>query len=101
MRAPAAGWVLTVRTSYDPSLDPIKLRPRVGMVFQRPNPFAISIFDNVAYGLQLISIRSKREREERVERVLRSAALWDEVKDQLGASGMALSGGQPQRLCIA
>jgi phosphate transport system ATP-binding protein len=100
--ARAGGWLgLDGVNIYDPSLDPIKLRRRVGMVFQRPNPFALSIFDNVAYGLRLSGVRSKRELQERVERVLRGAALWDEVKDKLGASGMMLSGGQQQRLCIA
>jgi phosphate transport system ATP-binding protein len=82
--------------------DLIALRKRVGMIFQRPNPFPMSIFDNVAYGLRL---RSQRARKgviaELVEQALRGAALWDEVKDKLQQSGMALSGGQQQRLCIA
>jgi phosphate transport system ATP-binding protein len=83
-------------------LDPIKLRRRVGMVFQRPNPFAKSIYENVAYGLRVHGVRDRREIDERVERALTRAALWDEVKDRVHkASGAALSGGQQQRLCIA
>jgi phosphate transport system ATP-binding protein len=83
-------------------LDPVLLRRRVGMVFQRPNPFAKSIYENVAYGLRVAGIRNKHVIDERVERALRQAALWDEVKDRLHkASGLALSGGQQQRLCIA
>ena len=83
-------------------LDPVKLRRRVGMVFQRPNPFVKSIYENVAYGLRVLGIRDKRQIDETVERALRQAALWDEVKDRLHkASGTALSGGQQQRLCIA
>jgi phosphate transport system ATP-binding protein len=83
-------------------LDPVKLRRRVGMVFQRPNPFVKSIYENVAYGLRVLGIRDKRQMDETVERSLRQAALWDEVKDRLHkASGTALSGGQQQRLCIA
>jgi phosphate transport system ATP-binding protein len=87
---------------YDSSLDPIMLRRRVGMVFQRPNPFAQSIYENVAYGLRVLGVRDKRLLDEKVESALRRAALWDEVKDRLHkASGTALSGGQQQRLCIA
>ena len=86
---------------YGDALDPVLLRRRVGMVFQRPNPFAKSIFDNVAYGLRLLGERSKRVVAEKVERALRRAALWDEVKDKLASPGTALSGGQQQRLCIA
>ncbi|MDW8145930.1 MAG: phosphate ABC transporter ATP-binding protein PstB [Roseiflexaceae bacterium] len=83
-------------------LDPVKLRRRVGMVFQRPNPFVKSIYDNVAYGLRVQGIRDRRILDEKVETALRRAALWDEVKDRLHkASGTALSGGQQQRLCIA
>ena len=78
-----------------------RLRQRVGMVFQRPNPFPMSIFDNVAYGPRGMGIKSKSELEGIVEESLRRAALWDEVKDQLMSSGMGLSGGQQQRLCIA
>lgn len=86
---------------YGSGLDPVLLRQRIGMVFQRPNPFPKSIFDNVAYGPRLAGRTNKRELEEIVERSLRSAALWDEVKDKLNKSGLALSGGQQQRLCIA
>ncbi len=78
-----------------------RLRQRVGMVFQRPNPFPMSIFDNVAYGPRGMGIKSKSELEGIVEESLRRAALWDEVKDKLKSSGMGLSGGQQQRLCIA
>jgi phosphate transport system ATP-binding protein len=83
-------------------LDPVKLRRRIGMVFQRPNPFAKSIYENVAYGLRVRGVSSRRVIDARVEQALRRAALWDEVKDRLHrASGAALSGGQQQRLCIA
>ncbi len=82
--------------------DPVLLRRRIGMVFQKPNPFpTMSIFDNVAAGLRLTGIRDKRRVAETVERSLRRAALWDEVKDSLGKSGVSISGGQQQRLCIA
>ncbi|WP_242394568.1 phosphate ABC transporter ATP-binding protein PstB [Anaeromyxobacter oryzisoli] len=85
---------------YGRDVDPVHLRRRVGMVFQRPNPFpTMSIFDNVAAGLRLNRIRGDHEAS--VERCLRQAALWDEVKDRLGASALGLSGGQQQRLCIA
>lgn len=86
---------------YGDEVDPIILRRRVGMVFQRPNPFAKSIFDNVAYGLRVLGERNRARIAERVEWALRRAALWDEVKDRLHALGTALSGGQQQRLCIA
>ncbi|MBN2555588.1 MAG: phosphate ABC transporter ATP-binding protein [Anaerolineales bacterium] len=82
-------------------VDVVELRKLVGMVFQRPNPFPKSIFDNVAYGPRAHGLREKQMLEEIVEASLRKAALWDEVKDDLGKSGMALSGGQQQRLCIA
>ncbi|HNT77931.1 MAG TPA: phosphate ABC transporter ATP-binding protein PstB [Anaerolineae bacterium] len=82
-------------------MDVVALRRQVGMVFQRPNPFPKSIFDNVAYGPRMNGLRDKAKLGEIVERSLRDAALWDEVKDDLGKSGMALSGGQQQRLCIA
>jgi phosphate transport system ATP-binding protein len=82
-------------------MDVVKLRRYVGMVFQRPNPFPKSIFDNVAYGPRANGLRDKARLGEIVERSLRDAALWDEVKDDLGKSGLALSGGQQQRLCIA
>jgi phosphate transport system ATP-binding protein len=81
--------------------DPVALRRQVGMVFQRPNPFPKSIFDNVAYGPRLNGLAPAREIPERVERALRRAALWDEVKDRLADPGTSLSGGQQQRLCIA
>jgi phosphate transport system ATP-binding protein len=85
-----------------PEVDPVQLRRVVGMVFQRPNPFpTMSIYDNVAAGLRLTGRRPKRELDEVVERSLRRAALWDEVKDKLRANGTSLSGGQQQRLCIA
>ena len=86
---------------YGPEVDPIMLRRRVGMVFQRPNPFAKSIFDNVAYGLRVLGERNSSRISERVEWALRRAALWNEVKDRLHSPGTALSGGQQQRLCIA
>jgi len=81
--------------------DPVALRQNVGMVFQKPNPFPKSIFDNVAYGPRVTGLKDHHKLEEIVERSLRSAALWDEVKDNLGKSGLDLSGGQQQRLCIA
>ncbi|HEX3723060.1 MAG TPA: phosphate ABC transporter ATP-binding protein PstB [Nitrolancea sp.] len=86
---------------YGAQVDPISIRRRIGMVFQRPNPFTKSIFDNVAYGLSFGSKLSKSEIKDRVEEALRSAALWDEVKDRLNHSALALSGGQQQRICIA
>jgi len=82
-------------------VDPVALRQNVGMVFQKPNPFPKSIFDNVAYGPRVTGLKDRHQLEEIVERSLRSAALWDEVKDNLGKSGLDLSGGQQQRLCIA
>jgi phosphate transport system ATP-binding protein len=84
---------------YDRAIDPVAVRRHIGMVFQQPNPFAMSIFRNVAFGLRLNGYRGNVE--ERVEKALRGAALWDEVKDKLRQSGLALSGGQQQRLCIA
>lgn len=86
---------------YSPEMDVVELRRRVGMVFQRPNPFPMSIFDNVAYGPRVLGIKRRSTLEEVVERSLRDAVLWDEVKDNLRKSGLALSGGQQQRLCIA
>ncbi len=83
------------------SMDVVALRQRVGMVFQKPNPFPKSIYDNVAYGPRVNGIRDKKVLDEIVETSLRGAALWNEVKDNLGKSGLALSGGQQQRLCIA
>jgi phosphate transport system ATP-binding protein len=86
---------------HAPHVDVVKLRRRVGMVFQKPNPFPKSIFDNVAYGLRLGTRLPASELEGRVEKALRGAAIWDEVQDRLSSSAMALSGGQQQRLCIA
>jgi len=87
---------------YDPNVDPVQLRRVVGMVFQRPNPFpTMSIYDNVVAGLRLTGRYGRAELDQVVERSLRRAALWDEVKDKLRANGMSLSGGQQQRLCIA
>ena len=85
----------------DPKTDLLALRRRVGMIFQKPTPFPMSVFDNVAYPLRLHFKLSRKEIEERVEAALQGASLWDEVKDQLRKSGLALSGGQQQRLCIA
>ncbi len=86
---------------YEPDVDVVDVRRRVGMVFQRPNPFPMSIYDNVAFGPRLYGIKSKSVLDEIVEKSLVAAALWDDVKDKLKQSGMALSGGQQQRLCIA
>lgn len=86
---------------YDPGLDVTVLRKRVGMVFQKSNPFPKSIYENVAYGPRIAGIRDRRQLDEIVERSLRQAALWDEVKDRLHESALELSGGQQQRLCIA
>jgi len=92
--------LLDGRDILAPDVDVVDVRRRVGMVFQRPNPFPKSIYDNVAYGPRLYGVRG-RDLDEVVERTLRGAALWDEVKDQLRKSALALSGGQQQRLCIA
>lgn len=86
---------------YDKSVDVVELRKKVGMVFQKPNPFPMSIMENIAYGPKAHGIRKKSQISEIVERSLRQAALWDEVKDRLHTSAMGLSGGQQQRLCIA
>ncbi len=86
---------------YGPAVDVVELRRRVGLVFQQPNPFPKSIFENVAYGPRVHGIRKKSELEEIVENSLRQAALWEEVKDRLKDSALSLSGGQQQRLCIA
>jgi phosphate transport system ATP-binding protein len=86
---------------YAKDVSPTAVRRRIGMVFQKPNPFPKSIFDNVAYGPRINGIRNKSELNDIVERSLRQAALWDEVKNRLNASGLGLSGGQAQRLCIA
>ncbi|MEB8389356.1 phosphate ABC transporter ATP-binding protein PstB [Rhodobacteraceae bacterium KMM 6894] len=87
---------------YDRNVDPVQLRARVGMVFQKPNPFPKSIYDNIAYGPKIHGLaNSKAEMDEIVEKSLRRGAIWDEVKDRLHAPGTGLSGGQQQRLCIA
>ncbi|MGN0964652.1 MAG: phosphate ABC transporter ATP-binding protein PstB [Dysosmobacter sp.] len=96
------GQVLYAGTNiYDPSVDTTWLRKQVGMVFQKANPFPMSIYDNVAYGPRTHGIRSRVLLDEIVERSLRDAAIWDEVKDRLKTSALGLSGGQQQRLCIA
>src|SRR5262245_11834704 len=84
---------------YDPAVDPVEVRRRIGMVFQKPNPFPKSIYDNIAFGPKIAGFKGNMD--ELVEESLRRAALWDEVKDKLKESGLALSGGQQQRLCIA
>ncbi|WP_242652602.1 phosphate ABC transporter ATP-binding protein PstB [Desulfofarcimen acetoxidans] len=86
---------------YKPGVDLVLLRKRVGMVFQRPNPFPMSVYDNVAYGPRIHGIKKKRQLDEIVENSLRAAVLWDEVKDKLFKSALGLSGGQQQRVCIA
>jgi phosphate transport system ATP-binding protein len=86
---------------YDSNVDAVALRRRVGMVFQKPNPFPKSIYDNVAFGLRIQDRHSTEDLDAKVEKALRRAALWDEVKDKLHTSGLSLSGGQQQRLCIA
>ncbi len=86
---------------YDPAVDVVMLRRRVGMVFQKPNPFPKSIFENVAYGLRVNGVKDKAFIEQQVEESLKRAALWDEVADRLDDSALGLSGGQQQRLCIA
>jgi len=86
---------------YDREVSATEVRRRIGMVFQKPNPFPKSIYDNIAYGPRINGIRDRKKLDEIVERSLRSAALWDEVKDRLGSSALGMSGGQQQRLCIA
>jgi len=87
---------------YDPQVDPVQLRAKVGMVFQKPNPFPKSIYDNVAYGPKIHGLaKNKAELDDIVEQALRRGAIWDEVKDRLDTPGTGLSGGQQQRLCIA
>jgi len=93
--------ILNGRNIYEEDVDVVDIRQRVGMVFQRPNPFPMSIFDNVAYGPRLYGIRNKKVLEKIVERSLHQAAVWEDVKDKLEQSGLELSGGQQQRLCIA
>ena len=91
------GWDL-----YDPGADPVEVRRRIGMVFQKPNPFPKSIYDNVAFGPKTAGwVKGRSDTDDLVERALRQAALWDEVKDRLKTSGLGISGGQQQRLCIA
>jgi phosphate transport system ATP-binding protein len=98
----AGGVLIDGANIYDPAVDVVALRRRVGMVFQKSNPFPKSVFDNVAYGLRINSLAaSKADVASRVEESLRQAALWDEVKDRLHDSALAMSGGQQQRLCIA
>jgi phosphate transport system ATP-binding protein len=89
------------RDIYAPGTDVIDVRRRVGMVFQKSNPFPKSIYDNVVYGLRIAGVRDRARLDEACERSLQGAALWDEVKDRLGASALSLSGGQQQRVCIA
>ena len=86
---------------YSPQTDTVTLRKRVGMVFQQPNPFPFSIYENIVYGLRIAGIKDKEVLDERVETSLKPAAIWDEVKDDLKKSAVALSGGQQQRICIA
>jgi len=86
---------------YAPNVDVVNLRRRVGMVFQKPNPFPKTIFENVAYGLRVNGVKDKKILQEQVEKSLHQAALWDEVKDRINNSALGLSGGQQQRLCIA
>jgi phosphate transport system ATP-binding protein len=93
--------LLDGKNIFDPLVDIVELRKRVGMVFQQPNPFPKSIAENVIFGPKMLGLKNKIKQEETMERSLRDAALWDEVKDDLGKSGLALSGGQQQRLCIA
>ncbi len=93
--------LLDGKNIYDPNVDVVDIRQRIGMVFQRPNPFPMSVFDNVAFGPRLYGIRKKSVLEGIVESSLRQAAVWNDVKDKLGQSGLELSGGQQQRLCIA
>jgi phosphate transport system ATP-binding protein len=89
------------RNIYSADIDPVEIRKKIGMVFQKPNPFPKTIYDNITYGPNLVWANNKNDRDELVERSLRQAVLWDEVKDILGKSAMTLSGGQQQRLCIA
>ena len=93
--------LLDGKNVYDRSMDINMLRKRVGMVFQKPNPFPMSIYDNIAYGPRTHGIRNKKKLDEIVEKSLRDAAIWEECKDRLKKSALGLSGGQQQRLCIA
>ncbi|WP_457553691.1 phosphate ABC transporter ATP-binding protein PstB [Desulfobacula sp.] len=93
--------MLGIQNIYDPSVDVVTLRRRVGMVFQKPNPFPKSIFENIAYGLKVNGVKDKAKITQLVEKSLKQAAIWDEVKDRINESALDLSGGQQQRLCIA
>jgi len=93
--------VLDGQDIYGPGIDVVSLRRRVGMVFQKPNPFPKTIFENAAYGLRVNGVKNKQYLEQKVEESLKGAALWDEVKDRIHTSALGLSGGQQQRLCIA
>lgn len=93
--------MLDTEDIYDPSVDVVTLRKRVGMVFQKPNPFPKTIFENIAYGLKVNGIKNRADITRIVEQSLHQAAIWDEVKDRLNESALGLSGGQQQRLCIA
>lgn len=86
---------------YSPNTDVVNLRKRVGMLFQQPNPFPLSVYENVVYGLRLEGVKDKQLLDERVETTLKQAAIWDEVKDSLHKSALAFSGGQQQRICVA
>lgn len=93
--------VISGKSIFDPKLDVVELRKRIGMVFQKPNPFPKSIYENIVYAPRLHGEKDKKKLDEMVEYSLKSVALWDEVKDKLQQSAMGLSGGQQQRLCIA
>jgi len=93
--------LLDGKNLLEKGLDLIKLRSRVGMVFQKPTPFPMSMYDNIAFGLKLMGVKSKSEITSRVEKALKDSALWDEIKDRLHEPALSLSGGQQQRLCIA
>ena len=93
--------LLDGKNILEKGLDLIKLRSRVGMVFQKPTPFPMSMYDNIAFGLKLMGVKSKSEITSRVEKALKDSALWDEIKDRLHEPALSLSGGQQQRLCIA
>ncbi|RRG08633.1 MAG: phosphate ABC transporter ATP-binding protein [Lactobacillus sp.] len=86
---------------YSPNTDVVNLRKRVGMLFQQPNPFPLSVYENVVYGLRLEGVKDKQRLDERVETTLKQAAIWDEVKDSLHKNALAFSGGQQQRICVA
>jgi phosphate transport system ATP-binding protein len=93
--------LLDNKNIYDSDIDVVQIRRKIGMVFQKPNPFPKSIFENVAFGIKIDGVKDRRYIAQRVEKSLKDAALWDEVKDRLSSSALALSGGQQQRLCIA